>query len=225
MPEEEGFQSPTNPRNRNPINHNSSSLVFIIKVRVITKNLYSIFTMQIILPCKSKEAMLHPMALNWIVNAYPDICPGIYILFFTGLHILKPILFSETSVQRIFAIKLEVSSVYIVHVQPIISFFRTECPFCHQVTAELEYRSVLRCLCIRALHSKASSDSEVKKVFHAWSIPCPPLICNTIAWKRGSSLSYVVITDRLTSVQSKWTADTNLTVCFGNKVYTYFPQI
>lgn len=108
--------------------------------------------MRIIFPCKSEEAMLHPLALNWIVNAYPDICLGIYTLFFTGLHILKPILFSETSVQRIFAIKLEASSVYIVHVQPIISFFRTECPFCHQVTAELEYRNVLRCLCVRALH-------------------------------------------------------------------------
>lgn len=155
----------------------------------ITKNLYSIFTMQIIFPSKSKESMLCPLALNWIVNAYPDICWGIYTPFFTGLHILKPVLFSETSVQRIFAIKLEAPCVYIVHVPPIISFFRTKCPFYYQVTAELEYRNELRCLWIRALPSKASGDSEVKKIFHTSSIPCPPLICNTMAWKHGSSLS------------------------------------
>jgi len=128
------------------------------------------------------------MALNCTVNAYPDSCLGIYTPFFTGLHILKPVLSSETSVQRIFAITLQASSMYIVHVQPIISFFRTECPFYHQVTAELEYRNVLGCLCIRALHSKTSGDSEVGKVFHSSSIPCPLLICNATVWKRGSSL-------------------------------------
>lgn len=118
--------------------------------------------MQIIFPCKSKVVMLQLMALNWIVKAYPDVCLGIYTLFFTGLHILKPILFSETSVPRIFAIKLEALSVYIVHVQPIISSFRTECPCYHQVTADLQCGNVCSCVsAFRALHSKPSGDSEV----------------------------------------------------------------
>lgn len=93
--------------------------------------------MQTIFPCKSEEVMLHPLALNWIVKAHSDISLGIYTLFFTGRCILKPLLFSETSAQRIFAIKLEASSIYVVHVQPIISF-RAECPFYHHVRAELE---------------------------------------------------------------------------------------
>lgn len=83
--EEEGFQPPTNSRNRNPINHDSSSLLFIIKARVITKNLYSIITLQIIFPCNSEEVILCPIALNGIVNTHSDICLGIYSLFFTGL--------------------------------------------------------------------------------------------------------------------------------------------